>query len=48
VTKPDIICHGLTGEDATQLVRGAVRVPVKGGLKITPLGRSRVSGQLAL
>jgi hypothetical protein len=48
VTNPDVICHGLTGEDVTQLVRGAVRVPVKSLFKITPFGRSCVPGQLAL
>jgi hypothetical protein len=48
VTRPDVICHGLTGEDAAELVRSAVRVSVKDGFKIIPVGRRCVSGQLAL
>ncbi|HYB18364.1 MAG TPA: hypothetical protein VEF71_23275, partial [Streptosporangiaceae bacterium] len=40
--------HGLPGEDVTQFVRLAVRVPVKDRLKITPLRRGRVRGQLTL
>jgi hypothetical protein len=40
--------HGLMGEDATELMRGAVRVPVKSRFKITSFGRTCVPGQLPL
>jgi hypothetical protein len=40
--------HGLTGEDATELMRGAARVPVKSRFKITSFGRTCVPSQLPL
>jgi hypothetical protein len=40
--------HRLTGQDGAQLVRDAVRVPVKGRFQIAPVGEAGVSSEFAL